>query len=85
MLSTKNARVLASVFASPVRADIRWSDIENLFRALGAEVREGSGSRVRVSLNGVRTVFHRPHPRPETDKGAIVAVRKFLADAGVSP
>ena len=28
--------------------------------ALGAEISEGNGSRVRIALNGVRAVFHRP-------------------------
>jgi hypothetical protein len=30
-------------------------------------------------------VFHRPHPRPETKKGAVDAVRQFLINAGVKP
>ena len=84
-LSSKHARTLAAIFAKPTRAGIRWSDIEALFRALGAEIAEGAGSRVLVELNGVVVVFHRPHPRPETDKGAVVAVRKFLTEAGAVP
>lgn len=40
-------------------------------------------SRVRIELNGVKAVFHRPHPRPDTDKGALVSVRKFLNNAGI--
>ena len=44
---------------------------------------EGRGSRVRVSLSDVRAVFHRPHPRKETDKGAVRSVRRFLIAAGV--
>ncbi len=40
---------------------------------------------VRVYLNGVRAVFHRPHPRKETDKGALRSVRRFLLEAGVGP
>ena len=51
--------------------------------ALGAEVSEGSGSRVRVALNGVRAVFHRPHPERVTDKGALQSVRRFLVNAGI--
>lgn len=54
-------------------------------RALGAELSEGRGSRVRVALNGVRAVIHRPHPRKETDKGALRSVRRFLDEAGVKP
>jgi hypothetical protein len=55
-----------------------------LFKHLGAEVSQGNGSRIRVALNGVRAVFHRPHPKKETDKGALVSVRRFLENAGVS-
>ena len=50
---------------------------------LGAEITEGNGSRVRVTLRGVRAVFHRPHPEKETDKGAVGSVRDFLDAAGV--
>lgn len=84
-LSRKHRGTLAAIFASPTRASIVWSDIEALFRACGAEISEGSGSRVRVALSGVRAVFHRPHPRKETDKGAVKSVRRFLAEAGLRP
>ncbi len=36
-------------------------------------------------LNGVLATFHRPHPQPVTDKGAVKSVRRFLANAGVLP
>jgi len=32
----------------------------------------------------VRAVFHRPHPRKETDKGALRSMRRFLLEAGVT-
>jgi hypothetical protein len=76
---------LRDVFARPTRANIRWTAIENLIRALGGEVMEREGSRVAARLNGVIAVFHRPHPRPETKKGAVDAVREFLIKAGVKP
>jgi hypothetical protein len=53
--------------------------------ALGAEITEGNGSRVRISLNDVKAVFHRPHPRKETDKGAVVSMRRFLMTANIAP
>jgi hypothetical protein len=84
-LSTKHARTLADIFANPVRADMRWTDVENLFRALGAEISQGSGSRVRVSLNGRRMVFHEPHPQPTIVKDAVRSVRRFLLEAGIGP
>ena len=84
MVSSKHNRTLAAIFEKPTRANVRHDDIIALCRALGADIEEGSGSRVRITLNGDRMTFHRPHPHPETDKGALVAVRKFLSDAGVS-
>ena len=76
---------LNAVFARPTKPDIRWSAIESLIHALGCEVTERAGSRVGARLNGVIAVFHRPHPRPETKKGAVDAVRKFFINAGVKP
>ena len=66
-----------------MRSNILWQDIEKLLEALGAELSEGRGSRIRIALNGVRAVFHRPHPRKETDKGAITSIRKFLTEAEI--
>jgi HicA toxin of bacterial toxin-antitoxin, len=77
--------IFQAIFEDPVRSDIRWSDIEKLLLALGAELSEGKGSRVRIFLSGVRAVFHRPHPRKETDKGAVKSLRRFLLEAGFKP
>jgi hypothetical protein len=84
-LSRKHRSTLDAIFATPAQAGIVWTDIEALFRACGGEMSEGSGSRVRVVLGGVRAVFHRPHPRKETDKGAVKSVRRFLIEAGIKP
>ncbi|MCC5813757.1 MAG: type II toxin-antitoxin system HicA family toxin [Leptospira sp.] len=82
-MNSKNKSVLNSLFINPIPADILWKDIENTFISLGAEISEGQGSRVRVKLNDVRAVFHRPHPKKVTDKGAVKSVRKFLENAGI--
>ena len=84
-MGKKDRRTLAAIFAEPVRANVKWSDIEALLKTSGAEVSEGKGSRVRIALNGVRAVFHRPHPQKETDKGALRSMRRFLTEAGVMP
>ncbi|API51796.1 MULTISPECIES: type II toxin-antitoxin system HicA family toxin [Rhizobium] len=84
-VSGKHRTTLEAIFADPVRASIAWRDIEALFVACGGEVSEGNGSRVRVALNGVRAVFHRPHPQKETDKGAVRSVRRFLQEAEIRP
>jgi HicA toxin of bacterial toxin-antitoxin, len=84
-LSGKHRRVLEDVFADPGRASIAWHDIEALFRALGATIGEGRGSRVHVKLGEVFASFHRPHPRKETNRGAVRSVRVFLNNAGIKP
>jgi hypothetical protein len=81
-VNNKQRCTLEKVFEKPVRSDVVWTDIENLLLALGAEITEGRGSRVRIALNGVRAVFHRPHPARVTDSGALSSVRTFLEHAG---
>ncbi|MFY9290770.1 MAG: type II toxin-antitoxin system HicA family toxin [Methylorubrum rhodinum] len=81
-MNARHRRTVRAIFEDPLRSDVAWSDVESLFQALGAALSEGHGSRLRVSLNGIDAVFHRPHPRPETDKGALKAVRRFLREAG---
>ena len=74
---------ISRIFQNPVQSGIPWRDVESMLRALDAEISEGNGSRVRISLNGIKAVFHRPHPRKETDKGAVVFLRKFLTEANI--
>ena len=82
-MNKRHRKTLDAIFETPVRSDIEWKDIETLFKALGAEISEGRGSRVRVALKGVRAVFHRLHPEKETDKGAVKSVRRLLKETGV--
>jgi HicA toxin of bacterial toxin-antitoxin, len=82
-LNNRQQRTLAAIFATPTRANIPWVDIERLFLALGATVKGGKGSRVRIGLNGIVFVFHRPHPQKETVKGAVESARDFLEEAGI--
>jgi hypothetical protein len=82
-MNKKHRKTLESIFKRPIQSNVRWDDIEKLLITLNAEISEGNGSRVRIVLNGVKAVFHRPHPTSETDKGALVSMRKFLENAGV--
>ena len=82
-MNSKQKKILEAIFADPIRSDVEWNAIESLLSALGAEISEGKGSRVRIALNGIRAVFHRPHPEKETDKGALKSVRRFLTEVGV--
>jgi HicA toxin of bacterial toxin-antitoxin, len=84
-LQRKYVKLLSGIFADPVRANIDWHDVESLLVALGADLEEGRGSRVRVELNDVVAVFHRPHPRKEASKPAVRDVRSLLIAAGIQP
>lgn len=83
-LRGKHRKTFEAIFDDPVRSNVPWKDIEAMLVALGAELSEGRGSRVRIYLRGVRAVFHRPHPRAETDKGALKSMRRFLQEAGAT-
>jgi hypothetical protein len=83
-MKPKHRKTLERIFRRPVSADIKWRDIEALFVALGGEVNEREGSRVAVVLFNEVRIFHRPHPMPTTDKGAISSIRKWLEEHGVT-
>ena len=80
--ASENAR---QIYNRPTSGNIPWKDIESLFKVLGAEVSERTGSRVAVVLFNEIRVFHRPHPSPNTDKGAIASIRKWLELYKVKP
>jgi hypothetical protein len=81
----KHDTTLQGIFKTPTKANLKWRDIESLLKHLGATMTEGKGSRVRVMLNNVAAVFHRPHPRKEASKGSVESVREFLENAGIEP
>lgn len=84
-MKRKHLATLSLIFHRPVSGNIRWKDIEAMLVDMGAEVEEREGSRIGVVLFGQVRVFHRPHPSPETDKGAVASLRKWLEDNGVKP
>jgi hypothetical protein len=81
----KQQEALEKIFKTPVPSNMKWSEIESLIKALGGEVKQGDGSRVRFLLNGSIARFHRPHPSPDTDKGALVSLREWLESIGITP
>lgn len=84
-MNKRHERTLITIFKTPPSANVLWGDFEKLLATLGAEISSWEGSRVRILLNGVKAVFHRPHPRKEIDKGALVSLRRFLENAGIRP
>ncbi len=84
-MKAKNRKTLEAIYKKPVQSNIDWKDIEALLVSLGAEITERNGSRIRIKLNNIRAVFHRPHPQKEADKGSVASMCKFLENAGVKP
>ncbi len=84
-LKSRHLATLTLIYKRPVSGSVPWRAIEGLFIALGAELSEREGSRVAIFWAGEVRVFHRPHPLPDTDKGALASVRKWLESNGVGP
>ncbi len=84
-MKRRHRKTLVQIFRRPVSGNVRWQDVEALLVHLGAEIEERAGSRVSVTLYGEVLVFHRPHPSPDTEKGAVAALRKWLDEHGVRP
>ena len=84
-MNARHRATLETIFTDPVSGTVEWRRIEALFVALGAEIVEGSGSRMTVLLHGRRADFHRPHPGKEALRYRVKAAREFLEKAGVKP
>ncbi len=84
-MKRKHRTTLEKIFHRPTSGNIPWKDVESLFKGLGADISERAGSRVAVVLFGEVRVFHRPHPSPNTDKGAIASIRNWLEQYEVIP
>jgi hypothetical protein len=84
-MNAAQRKTLARIFEKPTRADVRWAAIEALIKALGGEVTEGRGSRVRLRLGDRIATFHGPHQQRVTGKATLEDVRRFLENAGVRP
>lgn len=84
-MNSTHRKTLSAIFSTPTPSTLEWRRIEALLQALGAQVIEGAGSRVRFELNGVVASFHRPHPQKEAKPYQVRDAKAFLTQAGVEP
>ena len=84
-MNAKHRRTLMAIYADPVPKQLEWKAMEALFIAVGAEVIEGRGSRVRFHKNVQIGTFHRPHPKKEAKPYQVKDARDFLTRIGVGP
>jgi hypothetical protein len=73
------------MFAKPTSPSIVFSNIESLIVALGGEIIEREGSRVKITLRGEQWRCHRPHPGKEAKRYQVEEVRELLERVGVLP
>jgi hypothetical protein len=69
-MNGKQRKTLEDIFTDPVSSAIPWRDIENLFIALGALIKEGAGSRVNILLNGRLILLCQIHSNALADRRA---------------
>jgi hypothetical protein len=84
-MNKSHRKTLNDIFSQPVPATLEWRRIESLFISLGAQIIEGTGSRVRFDLNGIVAAFHRPHPAKEAKPYQVKDAKTFLENVGVKP
>jgi len=84
-MSHHHTNLIRSIFHDPPSGNIHWRDIESLLRHVGATLESISGARIRVSLNRMQDVLHRPHHSNVLDTKSLLHLRAFLARAGVTP
>jgi hypothetical protein len=84
-MSHHHGTLIRTIFHDPISANIHWREIESLLHHLDAQVETLSGNRVRVRLNHMEGVLHRPHHGHTLDRNGVRSLRGFLASAGVTP
>ncbi|MBB4000478.1 type II toxin-antitoxin system HicA family toxin [Aureimonas pseudogalii] len=84
-MNSRQKKTLAVVFKDPVPGTLEWVDIEGLLVAVGCQIIEGNGSRVRFEKDGELESFHRPHPAKEAKRYQVRAARAFLIRLGIEP
>ena len=84
-MNKRQAKTLWAIFTDPVPGTIAWAAIEHLLVAIGCEVIEGRGSRVRFHKDGVVASFHRPHPAKEAKHYQVRDAREYLTKLGIRP
>jgi len=84
-MSRRHANLIRSIFHDPPSGNLHWRDAEALLKHVGASLEPLSGARVRVKLNRMEGILHRPHHSNVLDSSGLLHLRDFLARAGVTP
>jgi len=84
-MNKKHQKTLRAIFSKPTSPAIIFADIEALIIALGGEVQEREGSRVKITIANEQWRCHRPHPGKEAKRYQVEEARELLERIGVRP
>jgi hypothetical protein len=84
-MSRHHAQLIRTIFHDPPSGNVHWREIESLLRHVGATLEPISGARIRIMLNRMEGVLHRPHHSNTLDAKSILHLRGLLARGGVTP
>jgi hypothetical protein len=84
-MSRHHANLIRTIFHDPPSHNVHWRDIESLLKHVGAAIEPLSGARVRVQIERVEGVLHRPHHSNVIGTSTLLQVREILGRAGVTP
>lgn len=82
-MNHRHRKVLHSLFAHPVSANIDPKLVVSTLEDVGAEIAHTGHGRLNVKLNGHAHAFH--DSRHSLSKDEVVELRNFLTQAGVDP
>jgi hypothetical protein len=84
-MSRHHANLIRSIFHDPPSGNVHWRDVESLLRHVGAALEPLSGARIRIKLDRMEGVLHRPHHSNVLDASSLLHLRGLLARGGVTP
>ncbi|MES2772472.1 MAG: type II toxin-antitoxin system HicA family toxin [Pseudomonadota bacterium] len=81
-MNTKHRKTLRAIFTKPTSPSIVFNDIEALLVALGGQVHQREGSRVKISIKGEQWRCHRLHPDKEAKRYQVEEIQALLERIG---
>jgi hypothetical protein len=84
-MNAKHRKTLRAIFTKPTSPSIVFNEIEALLFALGGQVHEREGSRIKITIKGEQWRCHRPHPGKEAKRYQVEEIRELLERIGEQP
>lgn len=84
-MNAKHRKTLRAIFTKPTSPSIAFNEIEALLFALGGQLHEREGSRIKITIKGEQWRCHRPHPGKEAKRYQVEEIRELLERIGEQP